>query len=51
MNKAVEWLMSVYEQIAGMDELLQLAIIEVIRLDCKQETTHRVRFSVSPRHC
>ena len=42
MPKAVEWILSVYEQISGLDELLQMSIIEVIRLDCKNESAHRV---------
>jgi hypothetical protein len=46
MPKAVEWLISVYDQLTSLDELLQMSIIEVIRLDCKNDTTHRV----SPLH-
>lgn len=42
MPKAVEWILSVYEQISGLDELLQMSIIEVIRLDCKSDSAHRV---------
>jgi coatomer subunit beta len=44
MPKAVEWILSVYEQISGLDELLQMSVIEVIRLDCKSnsESAHRV---------
>lgn len=42
MPKAVEWILSVYEQIGGLDELLQMSIIEVIRLDCKNDSAHRV---------
>lgn len=42
MPKAVEWVMNVYEQIGGLDESLQMSIIEVVRLDCKQESAHRV---------
>ena len=42
MPKAVEYIVSVFDQILGMDELLQMSIIEVIRLDCKQETSHKV---------
>ncbi|KAF7970467.1 hypothetical protein HWV62_23875 [Athelia sp. TMB] len=44
MPKAVEWVMSVYEQISGLDELLQMSIIEVVRLDCKNESAHRARY-------
>ena len=42
MPKAVEYIIQVFDQIPSMDELLQMSIIEVIRLDCKQETTHKV---------
>ncbi|KAG1833270.1 adaptin N terminal region-domain-containing protein [Suillus subalutaceus] len=44
MPKAVEWLSSVYDQLTNLDELLQMSIIEVIRLDCKNDTTHRPRY-------
>ncbi|KAH7920369.1 coatomer protein [Leucogyrophana mollusca] len=44
MPKAVEWLISIYDQLTGLDELLQMSIIEVIRLDCKNDTTHRPRY-------
>ncbi|KAG1831531.1 hypothetical protein EV424DRAFT_1571523 [Suillus variegatus] len=40
MPKAVEWLISVYDQLTSIDELLQMSIIEVIRLDCKNDATH-----------
>lgn len=43
-NKAVEYTMQVYDQIAGFDELMQLAIIELIRKDCKGESVNRVGF-------
>jgi coatomer subunit beta len=36
MPKVVEWILCVYEQISGLGELLQLSVIEVIRLDCKK---------------
>ncbi|KII93074.1 hypothetical protein PLICRDRAFT_35248 [Plicaturopsis crispa FD-325 SS-3] len=42
--KAVEWILSVYDQIAGLDELLQMSIIETIRLDCKNDSAHRSRY-------
>lgn len=42
MPKAVEWIIGVYDQITGLDELLQMSIIEVIRLDCKNDSAHRV---------
>lgn len=41
--KAVEYTLNVYEQIVGFDELMQLAIIELIRKDCKVETVNKVR--------
>jgi hypothetical protein len=33
---------SIYEQISGMDELLQMSVIEVIWLDCKNDSAHPV---------
>lgn len=42
MNKAVEWLRSVWDGVASMDEGLQMAIIEVARIDCLNDTTHKV---------
>ena len=42
MNKAVEWLKSVWDGIASMDEGLQMAVIEVARMDCINDTTHKV---------
>ena len=42
MPKAVEYVMQVYEQIPGLDEQLQLSIIDVIRLDCKSDSAHKV---------
>ncbi|KAI0830758.1 coatomer protein [Trametes gibbosa] len=44
MPKAVEYIVQVFDQIPSMDELLQMSIIEVIRLDCKQETAHKSRY-------
>ncbi|KAI0271474.1 coatomer beta subunit [Gloeopeniophorella convolvens] len=44
MPKAVEYVAQVYDQIGSLDELLQLAIIDVIRLDCKTDSTHRQRW-------
>ena len=40
--KAVEWILSVYEQVSGLDELLQMNIVEVFGLDCKNGSAHRV---------
>jgi coatomer subunit beta len=42
MPKAVEYVLSVLDQVPGMDELLQMSIIEVIKLDCKKDSIHRV---------
>lgn len=42
MNKAVEWLKSVWDGVASMDEGLQMAVIEVARMDCINDTTHKV---------
>lgn len=42
MPKAVEYALNVADQVPGMDELLQMSIIEVIKLDCKQDSIHRV---------
>lgn len=43
MPRAVEYVLQVYDQIPSFDEQLQLSIIEVIRLDSKSDSTHRVR--------
>jgi coatomer subunit beta len=43
MPKAVEYVMQVYEQIPSMDEALQMSIIEVIQMDCKLDSSHKVR--------
>ena len=40
--KAVEYVLQVYDQISGFDELLQMAIIELIRKDCAHESSYRV---------
>lgn len=42
MNKAAEWLRSVWDGVASMDEGLQMAIIEVARMDCIDDATHKV---------
>ncbi|KAH8094620.1 coatomer protein [Cristinia sonorae] len=44
MPKAVQYILSVMDQIPSMDELLQMSIIEVIRLDCKGDTSHKPRY-------
>lgn len=40
--KAVEWVLSVYDQILGFEDLMQLAVIDMIRRDCKGDTPNRV---------
>jgi hypothetical protein len=47
MEKAVEWIMGVYDTIGGLDEGLQMSIIEVIRADCKNDPSNRVRGGLS----
>jgi coatomer subunit beta len=47
MDKAVEWIFTVYDTISGLDEGLQMSIIEVIRADCKNDSAHRVRLSIN----
>jgi coatomer subunit beta len=42
MPRAVEYVMQVYEQIPGLDESLQMSIIEVIQMDCKADASHKV---------
>jgi len=44
MSNAVEWMLSVYEQISPLVELLQMSVIEVIRLDCKNNSAHRALY-------
>lgn len=44
MPRAVQYVLSVHEQVPSFDEQLQLAILEVIRLDCKQESANRPRY-------
>ncbi|KAF8346088.1 coatomer protein [Amanita rubescens] len=44
MTKAVEYILSIYDTIPALDEALQMSIIEVIRLDCKNDSTHRPRY-------
>ncbi|KAI9566320.1 adaptin N terminal region-domain-containing protein [Boletus coccyginus] len=44
MNKAVEWLRGVWDGVVSMDEGLQMAIIEVARMDCMNDTTHKPRY-------
>ncbi|KAF7323176.1 Coatomer protein [Mycena chlorophos] len=44
MPKAVEYILSIYDSIPSLDESLQMSIIEVIRLDCKEDSSHRARY-------
>ncbi|KAL4064123.1 adaptin N terminal region-domain-containing protein [Scleroderma yunnanense] len=44
LPRAVDWLRSVWDGIVTMDEGLQMAVIEVARMDCAHETTHRPRY-------
>ncbi|KAF8216278.1 coatomer beta subunit [Mycena galopus ATCC 62051] len=44
MPKAVEYILSIYDSIPSLDEALQMSIIEVIRLDCKNDSAHRARY-------
>lgn len=39
---AVRYLLSNFDQIAGMDELMQMAVIELVRKEAKTEGGHRV---------
>ena len=43
MQKAVEYVLSIYDSIPSLEEALQMSIVEVIRLDCKSDSAHRVR--------
>lgn len=43
MPKAVEYILNIYDTISSLDESLQMSIIEVIRLDCKNDSANRVR--------
>ncbi|KAJ3850057.1 adaptin N terminal region-domain-containing protein [Lentinula lateritia] len=44
LPKAVDWVLSNHENIPTMDEGLQMCVIEVVRLDCKNDSTHRARY-------
>jgi coatomer subunit beta len=46
--KAVEYVLQIYDQIPGLDEMLQMAIIDLIRKDCTTETSHRVCLLLGP---
>lgn len=34
-SRAIEYFLSIYDQISGLDEMMQLAIIELIRKESK----------------
>ncbi|KAI6024365.1 adaptin N terminal region-domain-containing protein [Pisolithus marmoratus] len=44
LPRAVEWLRGVWDGIVSMDEGLQMAVVEVARMDCARETTHRPKY-------
>ncbi|KAJ3891245.1 adaptin N terminal region-domain-containing protein [Lentinula edodes] len=44
LPKAVDWVLSNHENIPTLDEGLQMSVIEVVRLDCKNDSTHRARY-------
>lgn len=44
MEKAVEYILNIGDGIGGLDEALQMSIIEVIRQDCKNDSAHRPRY-------
>lgn len=44
---AVRYLLNNFDQIGGMDELMQMAVIELVRKEAKSEGGHRV--SCQPR--
>lgn len=43
-DRAIEYLMSQYDAIPVMDELMQLSVIELIRKECKADTPHRTKY-------
>jgi coatomer subunit beta len=47
MDRAVRYVLQVYEQIPTLDEQLQMSIIEVIRLDCRNDSTHKVMLFIN----
>lgn len=42
--KAVEYILGFYDQIGTFDELMQLAVIELIRKDCKNESPNKPKW-------
>jgi coatomer subunit beta len=43
-DKAIEYLLSVYDTIGNMDELMQLAVIELIRKECRPDSPNRTKY-------
>ncbi|KAK4685797.1 coatomer subunit beta, partial [Tremellales sp. Uapishka_1] len=41
---AVRYLLSVVDQLSGMDELMQMAVIELVRKEAKTEGSHRAKW-------
>ncbi|KIN99962.1 hypothetical protein M404DRAFT_16425 [Pisolithus tinctorius Marx 270] len=44
LPRAVEWLRGVWDGIVSMDEGLQMIVVEVARMDCAHDTTHRPKY-------
>lgn len=44
LPRAVEWLRGVWDGIVSMDEGLQMTVVEVARMDCAHDTTHRPKY-------
>ncbi|KAJ3786324.1 adaptin N terminal region-domain-containing protein [Lentinula aff. detonsa] len=44
LRKAVDWVLGNHDNIPTLEEGLQMSVIEVVRLDCKSEPTHRARY-------
>jgi coatomer subunit beta len=44
---AVEYLEANINQVPNMDELLQMAIVDLIRKDCKNNAANKVSFYIS----
>lgn len=45
MERAVVWIAGNSEGVQGMDESMQMAIVDVVRTDSKVDSTHKVCFS------
>ncbi|KAG9306557.1 hypothetical protein G9A89_004754 [Geosiphon pyriformis] len=43
-TRAVEYLNNVFDQVPNFDELLQLSVIELIRKDCRNNSTNRGKY-------